>query len=165
MLLKEPFAFVVDFIDAVNQQIETVTPGRRLTKIQRYWLAFCVSAIMITNGVCCAWFERISLGNSKLSSLSWMFRRGKICWDCLLVSSINVLLTKYSISQGVLVLDDSDRARSKSTTHLAYIHKQKDKKTGGYVMGQNLVFLLFVTPKITIPVSFAFYQPHPEKSA
>lgn len=139
--------------------------GRRLTKIQRYWLAFCVSAIMITNGVCWAWFERISLGNSKLSSLSWMFRREKICWDCLLIGSINVLLTRYGISQGVLVLDDSDRARSKNTTHLAHIHKQKDKKTGGYVMGQNLVFLLFVTAKITIPVGFAFYQPDPEKSA
>ncbi|MCX7116418.1 MAG: hypothetical protein NTW94_00620 [Legionellales bacterium] len=32
-------------------------------------------------------------------------------------------------------------------------------------MGQNLVFLLFVTPKITIPVGFAFYQPDPAKSA
>lgn len=165
MLLKEPFAFVVDFINAVNQQIETVTPGKRLTKTQRYWLAFCVSAIMITNGLCWAWFERISLGNSKLSSLSWMFRRGKICWECLLISSINVLLTRYGLSNGVLVLDDSDRARSKNTTHLAHVHKQKDKKTGGYVMGQNLIFLLFVTPKITIPVGFAFYQPDPVRSA
>ncbi len=42
-----------------------------------------------------------------------------------------------------LVLDDSDRVRS------------KDKKTGGYVMGQSIVLLLLVTPKIT------FYQPEP----
>jgi hypothetical protein len=164
MLLKEPFAFVVDFVDAVNQQIKIAAPGKRLSKTQRYWLGFCISAIMITNGVCWAWFERVSLGHSKLSSLSWMFRRGKICWEHLLIGSINVLLTKYGISKGVLVLDDSDRSRSKSTTHLAHIHKQKDKKTGGYVMGQNLVFLLFVTPKITIPVGFAFYQPDPMKN-
>lgn len=165
MLLKEPFAFVVEFIDSVNQQIETLTPGKRLSKTQRHWLAFCISAIIITNGVCWAWFERISIGNCKLSSLSWMFRRGKICWDRLLIGSINVLLKKYGVSQGVLVLDDSDRSRSKNTTHLAHVHKHKDKKTGGYLMGQNLVFLLFVTPKITIPVGYAFYQPDPVRSA
>jgi len=165
MLLKEPFAFVVEFIDSVNQQVEAFSPGKRLSKTQQCWLAFCVSAIIITNGVCWAWFERISIGHCKLSSLSWMFRRGKICWDCLLIASINVLLQKYGVSQGVLVLDDSDRARSKNTTHVAHVHKHKDKKTGGYLMGQNLVFLLFVTPKITIPVGYAFYQPDPAISA
>jgi hypothetical protein len=165
MLLKEPFAFAVEFINSVNQEIETLTPGKRLSKTQRYWLAFCISATIITNSVCWAWFERVSVGNCKLSSLSWMFRRGKICWERLLIGSINVLLRKYGLSQGVLVLDDSDRPRSKNTTHLAYVHKHKDKKTGGYMMGQNLVFLLFVTPKITIPVGFAFYQPDPIKSA
>lgn len=35
MLLKEPFAFVVEFIASINQQIETITPGKRLTKTQR----------------------------------------------------------------------------------------------------------------------------------
>ena len=40
-------------------------------------------------------------------------------------------------------------------------HQQKDKKTGGYVMGQSIVLLLLVTPKITLPVGFSFYQPDP----
>lgn len=30
-------------------------------------------------------------------------------------------------------------------------------------MGQNVVLLLLVTPKITLPVGFAFYQPDPAK--
>ena len=58
-------------------------------------------------------------------------------------------------------MDDSDRARSKNTKRIAYTHKQKDKKTGGYVMGQSIVLLLLVTPKITLPVGFSFYQPDP----
>lgn len=165
MLLKEPVGFVTEFIDAVNQEIKSTHAGKRLTKAQRYWLSFCVSAILMTNGVCWAWFERVSIGQYKLSSLSWMFRRGKICWNWLIISSLQVVLRKYGISEGVLVLDDSDRARSKNTTHLAHVHKQKDKKTGGYVMGQNLVFLVLVTPKITIPVGFLFYQPDPVRSA
>jgi len=52
-------------------------------------------------------------------------------------------------------LDDSDRALSKNTKRIAYTHQQKDKKTSGYVMGQSIVLLLLVMPKIT------FYQPDP----
>jgi hypothetical protein len=81
------------------------------------------------------------------------------------VSSVRVVLKTYGITEGVLVLDDSDRARSKNTRNLHKVHKLKDKKTNGYTMGQNLVFLVLVTPKITIPVGFAFYEPDPAKKA
>ena len=165
MLLKEPLAFAVEFIRSVNRHIESGEPGRKISKTQCYWLALCISAIIITNSVCWARFEKISIGKFKLSSLSWMFRRGKICWEGLLMAGVKVILEKYGITNGVLVLDDSDRPRSKNTRHLAHVHKQKDKKTNGYVMGQNLVFLLFVTPKVTIPVGFAFYHPDPAKKA
>ncbi|KJU81953.1 hypothetical protein MBAV_005857 [Candidatus Magnetobacterium bavaricum] len=37
-----------------------------------------------------------------------------------------------------------------------------DKETGGYIIGQNIVFIVLVTPKITIPVGFEFYVPEPE---
>ncbi|KJU84506.1 Transposase, IS4-like domain protein [Candidatus Magnetobacterium bavaricum] len=37
-----------------------------------------------------------------------------------------------------------------------------DKETGGYIIGQNIVFIVLVTPKITIPVGFEFYVPDPE---
>lgn len=165
MLLKEPLAFAVEFIKSINQCIESEYPGKRISRIQCYWLAFCISAIIITNSVCWARFEKISIGKFKLSSLSWMFRQGKICWEWLMVASIKILLEKYEITEGILVLDDSDRPRSKNTTQVAHVHKQKDKKTNGYVMGQNLVFLLLVTPKVTIPVGFSFYQPDPAKKA
>jgi hypothetical protein len=41
------------------------------------------------------------------------------------------------------------------------LHKIKDKKTGGYLLGQSLVLLLFVSEKITFPIGFAFYAPDP----
>jgi DDE superfamily endonuclease len=165
MLLKAPLDVAQNFIKSVNDVIKMEAPGKGLSRIQCYWLSFCISAIILTNSVCWSRFEKISLGRFQSSSLSWMFKRGKICWEHLLVFSVRVLLQKYGRHEGTLVLDDSDRARSKRTTGIAYTHKQKDKKTGGYVIGQNVVLLLLVTPKITLPVGFTFYQPDPVKKA
>ncbi|HHI9467088.1 TPA: hypothetical protein ACP9DH_002896 [Legionella anisa] len=165
MLLKEPLDFAKEFIESINKCIEVESPGKKITRCQRWWLACCISAIVLTNSICWARFERISLGKLTLASLSWMFRRSKLLWEHLLVSSVRVILESYNINKGVLVLDDSDRARSKNTSTLHKVHKLKDKKTNGYVMGQTLVFLVLVTPKVTIPVGFAFYQPDPAKAA
>jgi hypothetical protein len=62
-------------------------------------------------------------------------------------------------------VDDADKGRSKSTHPRAYVHKLKDKTSGGFIMGQTLVFLLLVTERITVPVGFAFYVPDPVLSA
>lgn len=161
MVLSEPLEFARDFINKLNQGIDSAKPGAKLSRCQSYWLAFCISAIIIANTVCWAEFERISLGKYTLAALSWMFRVSKISWDQLLIKSVQVLLKTYEIKEGTLVLDDSDRLRSKNTEKIAQVHKMKDKKTGGYVMGQNLIFLLFVSSKISFPVGFAFYEPDP----
>ena len=63
-----------------------------------------------------------------------------------------------------MVIDDTDNKRSKSATTLAHLYKLRDKESGGYVWGQSLVFLVLVTPQITLPVGFVFYQPAPELS-
>lgn len=115
--------------------------------------------------MCWAQFERVSLGRLTLRSISWMFRRSKFLWEQLLMCSVPVVLETYGISEGVLVLDDSDRPRSKNTKNLHKVRKLKDKKTNGYVMGQNLAFLVLVTPKITVPVGFAFYEPDQAQKA
>jgi len=62
-------------------------------------------------------------------------------------------------------IDDTDNARSKAAKALAHLYKLRDKESGGYVWGQSLVFLVLVTPKISLPVGFVFYQPAPELSA
>jgi hypothetical protein len=165
MLVKEPLDFAKEFIKSVNQCIEKEKPGRGMSRHQQWWLAFCITCVVLTNSMCWAQFERISLGRLTLRSISWMFRRSKILWEQLLVYSVRVVLKTYDITEGVLVLDDSDRTRSKNTKDLHKVYKLKDKKTNGYVMGQNLVFLVLVTPKVTIPVGFAFYEPDPAKKA
>jgi len=81
------------------------------------------------------------------------------------VASVRVILRHYGIISGSLVIDDTDNKRSKSAKALAHLYKLRDKESGGYLWGQSLVFLLLVTPKISIPVGFTFYQPAPEFSA
>jgi hypothetical protein len=44
------------------------------------------------------------------------------------------------------------------------VHKIRDKATGGFVMGQEIVFLVLATEKTTFPVGFAFYMPDPALS-
>src|SRR3989441_8187642 len=94
-----------------------------------------------------------------------MFRHSKIPWDQLLVASVRVILQHHGITSGSLVIDDTDNQRSKSAKALAHLYKLRDKESGGYLWGQSLVFLVLVTPKISIPVGFVFYQPAPELSA
>ncbi len=37
----------------------------------------------------------------------------------------------------------------------------RDKKSGDYYLGQNVIFLYLVTEKISLPVGFNFYAPDP----
>lgn len=164
-MLDEPLAFAKNFVDELNRALQTHCNHVCLTGIQTTWISFCITAIVLTNQVCWASFERLSLGRVSLASLSWMFRRSKIVWESLLVASVFLILHRYGIREGLLIIDDTDNPRSKNTKEIAHAHKIKDKKTGGYCNGQCIVYLLLVTSKVTIPVGFKFYQPDPKVSA
>ena len=165
MVIGKPAPCVRAFVDAVDAAIRTHQPHHALSVTQRTWLAFCITAVLVTTSMCWARCARASLGTYALAALSWMFRHSKIPWDELLVASVRVILRQYGITSGSLVIDDTDNPRSKAAKALAHLYKLRDKESGGYIWGQSLVFLLLVTPKISIPVGFAFYQPAPEFSA
>jgi hypothetical protein len=165
MIMGKPASFVSAFIDAVDDAIRAHQPHHGMSAMQRAWLAFCVTAVVVTNSICWARFARASLGTYSLAALSWMFRHSKIPWDDLLVASVRVILRHHGITSGSLLIDDTDNPRSKAAHTLAHLYKLRDKESGGYLWGQSLVFLVLVTPKISIPVGFTFYQPAPELSA
>ena len=159
MLLKEPLPFIKNYIDELNEGINKCCPGQQLSRKQRYWLSFCAMSIIITNSVCWARFEKAGIGQYSIAALSWMFRKSKIPWDLLLQISVTIVLERYGITEGSISIDDTDKRRSKSTKKIYNVHKIKDKPSGGYIMGQSLVFLVLVTPKITIPIGFSFHMP------
>jgi hypothetical protein len=164
MIIDQPLPFVRAFVDTVDESIRQLSQAQGMSAIQRTWLAFCLTAILVTNSICWAQFERASLGAYSLAALSWMFRHGKIPWESLLVMSVRVILRHYGLNQGSLVIDDTNNKRSKSAKTLAHLYKLRDQESGGYVWGQSLLFLVLVTPEITLPVGFAFYQPDPNLS-
>ncbi|MDP2643415.1 MAG: transposase [Desulfobacterales bacterium] len=165
MLIAEPLPFIKDYMRELNTAIQTHCPEKNLSRIQQYWLSFCVMAIIVTNSVCWARFQRASIGQYSIGVLAWMFRKSKIPWDLLLQMSVSVILRRYGITEGNIGIDDTDKRRSKSTKKIFQVHKIKDKPSGGYIMGQSIVFLVLITPKITIPVGFSFHMPDPALSA
>lgn len=165
MFIAEPAPFINEFVEALDESLRKIEPSAGLSNLQKKWLAFCVLAILVTNSVCWAKFERASLGNYSLAALSWMFRQAGLKWELLLQASVKVILWRYRITSGVLVVDDSDKKRAKTTKRIHRAHKLKDKKTGGYLNGQSFISLVLVSPLVTIPVGFSFYQPDPALTA
>ena len=127
MILAKPAPFVSAFIDAVDEAIRPSHPHHGMSAIQRTWLAFCVTAVLVTNSICWARFERASLGTYSLAALSWMFRHSKIPWDHLLVASVRVILRHHGLTSGSLVIDDTDHSRSKSAKALAHLYNSMIK--------------------------------------
>jgi len=161
MLIGEPLPFIKNYIEKLNEAIKAHCPENQLSRIQRCWLSFCVTAIIVTNSVCWSRFQKVGIGQYGIGALSWMFRKSSIPWEMLLQMSVTAILRQYGITKGCIGIDDTDKKRSKSTRKIFYVHKIKHKPSGGYVMGQSIVFLVLITPKITIPVGFAFHMPDP----
>ena len=121
MVLGKPAPFVRAFVDAVDAAIRPHQPRHALSVTQRTWLAFCLTAVLVTNSMCWARFARASLGSYAMAALSWMFRPSKIPWEHLLGASVRVLLRHHGLTSGSLVVDDTDNPRSKSAQALAYL--------------------------------------------
>lgn len=69
-----------------------------------------------------------------------------IPWEKLLQYSVEMIISLYDIKKGSLAIDDSDNNRSKNTKNIWPVdNKLKDKASGGYIMGQGLVFMVLVT--------------------
>jgi DDE superfamily endonuclease len=161
MLFTSPFAEARTFLDELTALRSPVIAGNtELSKIQAHWISVCITAMVCMGMFCFARIQRASAGRFSARAFSWMLHYSKICWDALFEKSV-LRLVKLFGDKGFLIIDDSDRLRAKSTSKLFGIQKLKDKKTGGYANGQNIVMLLFVTDKMTFPVGFRFFIPDP----
>src|SRR6266540_5556784 len=109
MVIDKPLPFVKEFVEEINEAINKQAPGEQLTAIQRQWLSFCLMGIIVTNSVCWAKFERAGLKKYTIASLSWMFRKANIPWELLLIMSVRIIIKKYGITEGGLLVDDADK--------------------------------------------------------
>ena len=163
-VLIRPLTVVTEFLDALNDSLATIKPSARLTATQKTVLATMIVGILMTDVLNWVAFERRSLGTFKATRLCWIFYHAKIAWEFLLQASIRHIVRHYGIKSGVLDFDDTGKKRSKRTSCIAGTHKTKDKTTGGYFNGQELVFMVLVTDTVTFPVGFRFFVPDPALS-
>jgi hypothetical protein len=100
MLIGEPLLFIKNYVEKLNDAIKTYCPEKGLTRIQRHWLSFCVTAIIVTNSVCWSQFEKVGIGRYRIGSLSWIFRKSSIPWHLLLQVQMSVTaITKHMINR------------------------------------------------------------------
>jgi hypothetical protein len=163
-MLIQPLPCVTLFVETLNESLCAVNPIARLTFIQRTWLVTVLMGIIVTDMLCWAAFERRGLDCFTEGQLRWMFKHAKLAWSHLLRGSVRVILKHDGIVAGTLLADETDKRRAKVTTTIAGAHKIKDKKSGGYFNGQELVFLFLVTDTVSFPVDFRFYVPDPALS-
>ena len=164
-MFAEQLPFIVQYVSELAKELQHRHPEYHLSSIQQKWMSFCLTGMLLTGTLCWTVFERMGLGNYRVGALSWMFRNAKLPWSLLLHASISLLLRIFNLKSGVLVVDDSDHRRAKTTSRVFATQKIFDKKTGGYYNGQCLMFILLVTETITIPVGMRFYRPDPRYRA
>ena len=165
MIIGTPAPCVSACVEAIDEVMHEHSPNHSMSAVQRTWLAFCVTAVLVTHAMCWARCARARLGTYALAALSWMLRHSTIPWDQLFGASVRLILRHHGLRGGSLVLDDTDHPRSTSAKALAPLSTLRDKESGGSGWGQSLVFLLVVTPRLPIPAGFPFSQPAPELSA
>ena len=145
MLIGETLPFVKAYIQELDSVLRELDPHSGLSRHRQAWLGFCLLAVVMTNSVCWKRFERASLGRWSHAQLSWLFRQTNRFWCYLLQASVHVLLEQYQITEGLLVLDDSDNPRSKNTKRLYKTHRIRHKPNSMLsceTREENLFFLL-----------------------
>lgn len=166
MLFLEPLRESYDFVRALRKEIDQRYGPRAFSNKAVDFLSFCLTGIIVTGTISWTRFEKASAGSWSQTALSWFLHHSAcIPWNKMLCASALMICDRFGIKEGVLVIDDFDRHRSKSTTEIYGVHKVKNKKGGGFVSAQNVVLLVLVTKYFTIPVGFEFYRPDPDMKA
>jgi len=156
-MITNPLKEVSSFISSCQAEGNV-----KLSKRQFFFVSFCISCIVLLGEFNFSAFSRLSFSNVSSASLSWMIHHSSIGWKNLIDGAIIYLFRIYDITNIHLLIDDSDRPRCKVIKAIYGVFKTIDKKTGGYFLAQNIVFIAVVCNKVTFPIGFKFYRPDPE---
>lgn len=152
---------IYSFVTALNTFGQGTAGGKsRLSTLQCKCLSFLMTGLILTGACSFAALSRYSWASYTARGIGKMFHSFNLPLDKLYLISVKRILSLFGV-KGYLVCDDTDRPRAKGTTKLFGVFKSKDKKTGGYGIFQNIVFLFVVTDKGSFPVAFRFYRPDP----
>lgn len=161
MLVGRTIDCVGKYVEQLSGEMERKEGNRGLRWSQKAWMEYMLMCLIVTESVCWRQYVRVGLGRYSEALLSHYFRC-EMNWELLLTISTKIVLESFGSYEGIVIIDDSGKKRSKVTKRIPFVHYYKDKEGTGCVRGQETIFLVLVTPLITIPVGYAFYQPDPE---
>ena len=46
MIFTQPLSFISEFVEELDRGIRQCAPNRKLSTVQRYWLSFCLMALL-----------------------------------------------------------------------------------------------------------------------
>ena len=120
-MLKNTLDFIRLYIDLLNESLKNIDGS--LTKSPKGLVSLLLNGYDFYQYTINwkAW-ELWSGGKYSDSALSKMLRWSQIPWNLLLLASTKLIISRYNIKGGVLVIDDSDHQRSKNTTRIGYVH-------------------------------------------
>lgn len=145
MQLKDTF-LCLEFVKNINSYAIELGASP-MSKKQMRFIAFCITCMIMLGAMNFTAFAVGSLGYYGDRALSWMLHHSCINWSLLLKAAVIKVLVDHKISCVHLVIDDTDRSRSKVIRLLWGVFKTVDKVTGGWINAQNIVFLCLVTDK------------------
>ena len=135
----QPIPQVQTFVDELNHCVLELSGDKGLTKAQRCWVVFVLMGIVVTGKLCWLAYERSDcFGRFRESGLRWIFKKSQMPWHLLLRASVLVIIRRYGITRGSLVIDDSEKRRSKNTHNIHGVQKVKDKIAVGSFKLKNL---------------------------
>jgi hypothetical protein len=156
----KPIPASKSFVSQLNDHLKS--DGKNgLSARQSYFIALIITSMVLLRELCWASMARAMMNHCQTRALSWMLHRSKIPWEHLWIAALTVLFKIFKVTRLYLIIDDTFRARSKNTKKIYGVFKTIDKRTGGYIKAQNIIFIAVVTPVITIPIWFWYYRPDP----
>lgn len=152
---------VYDFLLALSTRCREMY-GCAVTQKQQTFLWVCMSCMILFGQLMLSAVSAQSFGILSIAALSYMFRHSKLPFERLMGAAVCLLFEIYRPQKAHLVIDDTDRPRSKAVKALGFVFKTLCKVTKGYILAQNVVFVCLVTDRFTIPIAFGFYVPDPK---
>ena len=153
-MLEKPLQSTVCFINEAVKYSDIRLTNNLVTKIALFITATSLlSLFKITN------ISRFYIGKVTAGAFYAALSRSASIFSKLFFGAIKLLFVKYEIKELAIAIDDTDRERSKNCKILPYVKKAICKATGGWIQAQNIVFIVLVTDKITIPIWFCFHRP------
>jgi hypothetical protein len=157
----KPLAEATSFVSLLNQHIiKNGTVG--LKNAQIFFIALMITSMVFLGELCWYSIARATMNKHTAQALSWMLHNSKIPWLELFNAAVSMLINLFKINEVYILIDDTFRPRSKIIKCIFAVFKTIDKKTGGYFLAQNIIFIAIVTPVFTLPIGFYFYRPDPE---